>query len=97
MESAWSAIAAPSTSARIPTPMPPPRTTNTEPPVTAIAFAVIRDLESIRSGSPADKAARINRLIPNATNTTAVSVTPVVPLNTKAATTKRFALRARFA
>ena len=80
-----------------PTPIPPPKTTKTEPPVTAIAFAVIKDLASTNKGSPADKAARINRLIPNAINTTTVNATPAVPLKTNKATKNRFALRARFA
>ena len=58
---------------------------------------MIRDLVSINKGRPADSAASIKRLIPNATSTTAVNATPVVPLNTKSATISRFALRARFA
>ena len=82
-----------SRSARTPTPMPPPITTKTVPPVTAIAFAVMRDFESTKSGRPAESAARIKRLIPKAIKTTTVSATPVVPLNTKSATTKRLKLR----
>jgi hypothetical protein len=72
-------------------------TTKTDPPVTAIAFAVINDFESINKGRPADKAARIKRLIPKAISTTAVSATPVAPLKTNIATTNKFALRARLA
>ena len=71
-------------------------TTKTEPPVTAIAFAVTKDLESTSNGKPAESAARIRRLIPKAINTTAVSSRPVVPLKIKSATNKRLTLRARF-
>ena len=95
--SAWSARAAPSTKARTPTPIPPPKTTSTDPPVTAIAFAVIKDLASINKGRPADSAARIKRLIPNAISTTIVNSTPVVPLKTRSATKNKLILRARFA
>jgi hypothetical protein len=60
------AIANESVSARTPTPIPPPITTRTDPPVTAVAFAVISDFESMSSGNPAESAARIKRLIPKA-------------------------------
>jgi len=49
------------------------------------------------NGKPAESAARIKRLIPNAMRTTAVKATPVVPLKTKSATSNKLALRARFA
>ena len=49
------------------------------------------------SGNPAESAARIKRLMPNAIRTTAVNSTPVVPLKTKRATSNKLALRARFA
>ena len=91
------AIANESVIARTPTPIPPPTTTNTEPPVTAVAFAVMSDFESISNGNPAESAARIKRLIPKAMRTTAVKATPVVPLKTKSATSNKLALRARFA
>ena len=85
-----------STTARTPTPIPPPTTTRTEPPVTAIAFAVISDRVSTKRGRPAESAARIKRFIPNAIRTTIVKAKPVVPRNIKKATTKRFRVRARF-
>ena len=55
------------------------------------------DFESMSNGKPAESAARIKRLIPNAMRTTAVNSTPVVPLKTKRATSNKLALRARFA
>ena len=76
--------------------MPPPITTRTDPPVTAIALAVISDLESTNKGRPADKAANINLLIPNAIRTTTVNSTPVDPLKISTATKNRLALRTRF-
>ena len=38
-----------------------------------MAFAVMSDFVSTNNGRPADKAARIKRLIPNATKTTTVN------------------------
>ena len=73
--------------------MPPPTTTKTDPPVTAIAFAVTRELGLTNKGSPADNAAKINRLIPNAIKTTTVSATPVVPVKTNSATINKLTLR----
>ena len=64
---------------RNPNPMPPPRTTQTDPPVTAKAFAVIKDLLSIIKGIPAESPARIKRLTPNATKTNIVNSIPVLP------------------
>jgi hypothetical protein len=59
--------------------MPPPRTTQTDPPVTARAFAAIRDDFGATSGSPADKPARMSRFTPNAISTKIVSSRPVRP------------------
>jgi hypothetical protein len=47
------------------------------------------------SGKPAERPARIKRLIPNATRTNIVNSTPVCPVNTSQATTSRFIERAR--
>ena len=76
--------------------MPPPNTTRTEPPVTAMAFAVTNEFESTSKGRPAERAARIKRLIPKATRTTIVKANPVVPLKTKRATSNKLRLRSRF-
>ena len=54
------------------------------------------DFVSTNNGRPADKAARIKRLIPNATKTTTVNGIPVVPPKISSATKSKFALRARF-
>ena len=77
MASALSAEDEPSRIRRIPRPIPPPSTTQTEPPVTASALAEIKSFGVVISGIPADKPARINRLTPNATRTTTVISTPV--------------------
>ena len=84
--SAWLASTLPSSRPRIPIPIPPPRTTKTVPPVTAVAlmetkiFLPCVPVVSSKSGSPADKPAKISRFTPNATNTNIVSSTPVAPL-----------------
>ena len=77
MASALSAEALASSSLRIPSPIPPPRTTQTEPPVTASAFAEISELGGTIKGIPADKPARIKRFTPNAIRTKIVISTPV--------------------
>ena len=77
MASAWSAEAYVSRSLRIPSPMPPPRTTQTDPPVTAIALADINECGVVIKGIPAESPARINLFTPNATRTTTVISTPV--------------------
>ena len=77
MASALSAFDDASRSCRIPSPIPPPSTTQTEPPVTARAFADIKSFGVVISGIPAESPARINRLTPNAMRTTTVISTPV--------------------
>ena len=83
-----------STKARTPTPIPPPITTNTDPPVTAIAFAEISERGSISNGRPADNPARIRRLIPKATSTKIVNSSPVFPLKISSATMVKLIARA---
>ena len=46
-------------------------------------------------GKPAESPAKIKRLIPNAISTKTVNTTPVCPVKTSAATTSKFAARAR--
>ena len=96
MASALSALDEPSRSCRIPSPIPPPSTTQTEPPVTARAFAEIKSFCVVISGIPADSPARINRFTPNAMRTTTVISTPVYPLKIRRAITIRVAERTRF-
>ena len=85
--SALSALSERSRSWRIPKPIPPPRTTQTEPPVTARALAEISSFGVVISGMPADNPARINRFTPNATKTKTVISSPVLPLKIKNAMT----------
>jgi hypothetical protein len=68
-----------------------------EPPVTAMAFAVIKDSGLITSGSPADNPASINRLIPKANKTTTVSSKPVFPCEINIAMINKSNARKRFA
>ena len=71
----------------MPKPIPPPRTTQTEPPVTANAFAEISSFGVVISGIPAESPARINLFTPNATKTKTVISSPVLPLKIKSAIT----------
>ena len=74
--------------------MPPPITTNTEPPVTASAFAEISDFDSISNGNPAESPARMRRLIPKAISTKIVNSSPVFPLKIRRATIDKLIARA---
>ena len=87
----------PSINWRKPRPIPPPITTHTEPPVTARAFAVIRDLLSIINGIPAESPARINRLTPNATSTKTVISIPVFPWKIRSAIIDKVVALLKFA
>ena len=64
---------------RIRSPRPPPRTTATEPAVTASAFEAISAVGGETKGIPAESAARINLLRPKAMSTRIVNSTPVRP------------------
>ena len=61
------------------------------PPVTANAFAAINSSLFTKSGSPADRPERINRLTPNANNTNKVKIIPVEPLFTSQAIINKLA------
>ncbi|CAB4670073.1 unannotated protein [freshwater metagenome] len=74
--------------------MPPPITTSTDPPVTAIAFAEISERGSISNGKPADNPARINLFIPKAISTKIVNSSPVLPLKISKETIDKFIARA---
>ena len=67
------------------------------PPVTANALAAINSSFLTNRGNPADKPAKINRLMPNASNTKNVSSRPLTPLLTKAAIINRLVARKKLA
>ena len=67
------------------------------PPVTANALAAINSSFVTNKGRPADRPAKINRLIPKARSTENVSNTPLTPLLTRAAIINKFAARKKFA
>ena len=59
--------------------MPPPSTTQTEPPVTTNAFAAMSFSRETTRGKPAERPARINLFTPKAMSTKTVSSIPVRP------------------
>ena len=87
----------------MPIPIPPPSTTKTVPPVTAVALIETKVfLPSVpevsnKSGKPADNPAKIKRFTPNATKTKIVSSIPVAPFRISPAIKINVKARNKFA
>ena len=86
---------------RTPIPTPPPNTTKTVPPVTAVAFIATSRSRVFAScatsrGRDADRPASINRLTPNAARTRATIQNPVAPCQIKSDTSEAITARAEF-
>ena len=77
-------------------PIPPPITTESDPPVTANALALIRLGRSIIKGRPAERPASSKRFTPNAKRIKTVSNTPVLPEKIKMAINIKSTARKEF-